>query len=163
MVLCWILQYYLELIISIILDPAPQRFIQLAFCIDCPILRNCSDILLHYGGMMCLMKLLCPPVFLLQCIILWYAMMCNFFCLVYLYCVQIVSVSMCLCCTYCFRICTCVFIVVACLCCVCSCIEEERLCRIFKLKQKSNCDRACENRACGHKLHPITLQVISQY
>ena len=24
------------------------------------------------------------------------------------------------------------------------------------------CDRACENRACGHKLHPITLQVISQ-
>ena len=26
-----------------------------------------------------------------------------------------------------------------------------------------NCDRACENRECGHKLHPITLQVISQY
>ena len=23
------------------------------------------------------------------------------------------------------------------------------------------CDWACENRACGHKLHPITLQVIS--
>ena len=23
------------------------------------------------------------------------------------------------------------------------------------------CDRACENRACGHKLHPITLLVIS--
>ena len=22
------------------------------------------------------------------------------------------------------------------------------------------CDRACENRACGHKLHPIALQVI---
>ena len=25
------------------------------------------------------------------------------------------------------------------------------------------CDRACENRACGHKLHPVTLLVISQY
>ena len=25
------------------------------------------------------------------------------------------------------------------------------------------CDRACKNRACGHKLHPITLHVISQY
>ena len=25
------------------------------------------------------------------------------------------------------------------------------------------CDRACENRACGHKLHPIALQVISLY
>ena len=24
------------------------------------------------------------------------------------------------------------------------------------------CDRACENRACGHKLHPIAYQVISQ-
>ena len=24
------------------------------------------------------------------------------------------------------------------------------------------CDRACENRACGHKLHHVTLQVISQ-
>ena len=27
----------------------------------------------------------------------------------------------------------------------------------------SICDRACENRACGHKLHPIALQVISLY
>ena len=27
----------------------------------------------------------------------------------------------------------------------------------------ANCDWACENRVCGHKLHPITLQVISQY
>jgi len=26
----------------------------------------------------------------------------------------------------------------------------------------SKCDWACENRACGHKLHPITLQVITQ-
>ena len=25
------------------------------------------------------------------------------------------------------------------------------------------CDRACENRACGHKLHPIILLVISHY
>ena len=24
------------------------------------------------------------------------------------------------------------------------------------------CDQACENRACGHKLHPTTLQVITQ-
>ena len=30
-------------------------------------------------------------------------------------------------------------------------------------RKNNNCDRACENRACGHKLHPITLQVISQY
>ena len=25
----------------------------------------------------------------------------------------------------------------------------------------SNCDRACKNRACGHKLHFVVLQVIS--
>ena len=25
------------------------------------------------------------------------------------------------------------------------------------------CDRACKNRACGHKLHPVMLQTISQY
>ena len=23
------------------------------------------------------------------------------------------------------------------------------------------CDQACENRACGHKLHPVTKQYIS--
>ena len=26
----------------------------------------------------------------------------------------------------------------------------------------SKCDQACKNTACGHKLHPITLQVIIQ-
>ena len=25
------------------------------------------------------------------------------------------------------------------------------------------CDRTCKNRACGHKLYPVTYQVISQY
>ena len=25
------------------------------------------------------------------------------------------------------------------------------------------CDRDCENRVCGHKLHPVSLKVIFQY
>ena len=52
--------------------------------VDYPLLRNCLDILLRTGGMICLMKLLCPPLFLLQCIIYYCVMMCNLY--VYFFC-----------------------------------------------------------------------------
>jgi len=34
---------------------------------------------------------------------------------------------------------------------------------IYSIMHIIICDRACENRACGHKLHPVTLKVISEY
>ena len=40
------------------------------------------------------------------------------------------------------------------------------VCAQYHMMQKEiilNCDKASENRACGHILHPITLEVTSQY
>ena len=41
----------------------------------------------------------------------------------------------------------------------CSCVVY------YRTPLETICDRACENRAyaCGHKLHPVTQQDISQY
>ena len=84
----------LELIINITLDLLRNLFSQ--HFVDYPLLRNCLDILLRTGGMICLMKLLCPPLFLPQCIIYYCVMMCNLYVYFFVYLLLIAFVPVCL-------------------------------------------------------------------